>query len=79
MKQTFRKRFGIVMCAVLMVSMMTGCQRSSSEEKVSKQGFYFDTIIQITLYGTSDGSYIDECFKLAKKYEDLFSNTISTS
>lgn len=79
MKQTFRKRFGIVMCAVLMVSMMTGCQRSSSEEKVSKQGFYFDTIIQITLYGTSDGSYIDECFKLAKKYEDLFSNTIATS
>lgn len=45
------------------------------KQKVSSSGFYFDTIITITLYGTEDASYIDECFALASKYENLFSNT----
>jgi thiamine biosynthesis lipoprotein len=48
-------------------------------QKVSKSGFYFDTIITVTLYGTDDESYIDSCFSLAGEYENKFSNTIETS
>ena len=42
----------IVMISALAV-MLCGCQKSENK-KISKQGFYFDTIIQITLYGTED-------------------------
>lgn len=41
--------------------------------------FYFNTVITITLYGEENASYIDDCFKLASHYENLFSNTIADS
>jgi thiamine biosynthesis lipoprotein len=69
-------------CAVilgLLVSLLQGCGTNNTEKKVSKSGFYFDTIITITLYGTEDEAYIDSCFALAGEYEDKFSNTIETS
>lgn len=54
-----------------------GCGRS--KESVSKSDFYFNTVITITLYGEENASYIDDCFKLASHYENLFSNTIADS
>ncbi len=54
-----------------------GC--GSANQKVSRSGFYFDTIITITLYNTSNEGYIDKCFDLAAAYERKFSNTIATS
>ncbi len=54
-----------------------GCRRS--KEPVSKSDFYFNTVITITLYGEENASYIDDCFKLASHYENLFSNTIADS
>ncbi len=54
-----------------------GCARE--QEKVSKTGFYFDTVITITLYGTSDEHYLDDCFSLASEYEKKLSNTIADS
>lgn len=54
-----------------------GCGRS--KKPVSKSDFYFDTVITITLYGEENASYIDDCFKLASHYENLFSNTIADS
>jgi thiamine biosynthesis lipoprotein len=63
----------------LLASLLQGCATNDSEKKVSRSGFYFDTIITITLYGTEDEEYIDSCFALAGEYEDKFSNTIETS
>lgn len=57
--------------------LLAGC--GTGEKKVSRNGFYFDTIITITLYGTDDGSYIDDCFQLASAYEKKLSNTIEDS
>lgn len=62
---------------ILMTSLLSGCSRQ--ELTVSCSGFYFDTIITITLYGTNNEDYIDGCFALAKKYEDMFSNTVPDS
>lgn len=59
------------------INTLIGC--TPSQTSVSKSGFYFDTIITITLYGTRDTTYIDHCFDLAKEYENKFSNTITTS
>lgn len=67
----------IVMISALAV-MLCGCQKSENK-KISKQGFYFDTIIQITLYGTDDEQYINDCFDIAGKYEKMLSNTIDDS
>ena len=58
--------------------MLCGCQKSENK-KISKQGFYFDTIIQITLYGTDDEQYINDCFDIADRYEKMLSNTIDDS
>lgn len=52
---------------------LTGCTRNT--EPISQTGFYFDTVIQITLYDTEDVSVLDGCFDLAEKYEKLFSAT----
>ena len=67
----------IVIISALAV-MLCGCQKSENK-KISKQGFYFDTIIQITLYGTDDEQYINDCFDIAGRYEKMLSNTIDDS
>ena len=61
----------------LLCGLLSGC--SQETKKVSKEGFYFDTIITITLYGTTDEKYINDCFALASEYENKFSNTIKDS
>ena len=80
MRIKIKKITAMILLTVLSVTLLSGCSTSgTSDQKISKQGFYFDTIIQITLYGTSDEAYIDECFKMAKKYENMLSNTVDTS
>lgn len=66
-----------VLSAVLVLSLLCSCK--PEEKSVSKTGFYFDTIITITLYGTDNEKYIESCFSLASDYERKFSNTIADS
>lgn len=73
----FLRLFAFLLLCGMFVPSLQGCQ--AEEQKVSKTGFYFDTVINVTLYGTSDESYIDECFSLADRYEHLLSNTIEDS
>lgn len=72
------KKISVLMVIILIFSTLCGCS-SSKENKVSKSGFYFDTVITITLYNTNSDSYINDCFDLAQKYENMFSNTIDSS
>lgn len=58
---------------ILTSTILFGCTRNT--EPISRTGFYFDTVIQITLYDTEDASVLDGCFDLAEKYENLFSAT----
>lgn len=51
----------------------------SSNGPVSKTGFYFDTVITVTLYDSDQEPFLDECFSLAENYEKMFSATIDTS
>lgn len=71
------KRLQITILLLLVIFSFTGC--SFNKKSVSKSGFYFDTIITITLYGTNDSTYIDHCFEMASDYENKFSNTIASS
>lgn len=58
---------------MLIPTVLSGCARNI--EPISRTGFYFDTVIQITLYDTEDEAVLDGCFALAEKYENLFSAT----
>lgn len=59
---------------LLMASaVLNGCAKNI--QPISRTGFYFDTVIQITLYDTEDETILDGCFALAEKYENLFSAT----
>ena len=42
---------------------------------ITKEGYYFDTYITITVYNQKDSKYINDCFKLCEKYDVLFDRT----
>lgn len=63
----------LILFFALTPSLLIGCARNT--EPIFRTGFYFDTVIQITLYDTEDETILDGCFALAEKYENLFSAT----
>lgn len=66
-------RTTLISVLALTFALLTGCAKNI--EPISRTGFYFDTVIQITLYDTEDAAVLDGCFALAEKYENLFSAT----
>lgn len=58
--------------------LFTGCT-AASQEPISKTGFYFNTVITITLYDTKQEELLEDCFSLAGTYEKMFSATIDSS
>lgn len=76
-----------LLCALLSsVLLLTSCASSSTDqEPVTKQSYYFDTIVQLTIYDMHDMSHdnadaaINGAFKLCSSYEQLLSKTIEGS
>lgn len=75
-----KKRFcSIGLIAILiMTSTLLGCC-SPPKNTVTKSGFYFNTVISVTIYENGSEQILDDCFDLAAKYEGYFSNTIPDS
>ncbi len=73
----FRILLPLFLLPLCMCICMTGCARNT--EPVCQTGFYFDTVIQITLYDTQDTAIMDGCFALADTYEDMLSATVEGS
>lgn len=70
----------------LVMVLVTGCGANSSTEPVTKQSFYFDTVVQLSIYDmdgmTNDDAgrslanqTIDQAFSLCSDYENLLSKT----
>lgn len=72
------KRYPIIMI-LLLCQLLSGCSFSNNTNPITKSGFYFNTVISITLYDASKESLLEDCFKLAETYENYFSNTIPDS
>lgn len=53
-------------------------QPPAGAEPLSRTGFYFDTVVRVTLYGGRE-ELLDGCMALAERYEGLFSKSIPTS
>lgn len=70
-------KYLLCMVIVVLTFSFTGCTKS--REPISKSGFYFDTMIKITLYDASQEDLLEECFSLADTYEKYFSATLADS
>lgn len=55
---------------------LSGCSR---RQPIQQTGFYFDTVISITLYDPSKTEELNHCFELAQLYEQYFSTNIADS
>ena len=73
MKQLYRF---IVLCIVSVL--LCGCS-STTKDPLSKTGFYFDTVITITLYDSKNEELLNTCFDYCTEFENLVSRTITTS
>lgn len=56
----------------LMLPSLSACSQIDNTP-FSKTGFYFDTVITVTLYGNKNEDILDQCMEIAKRYEGLFS------
>ena len=53
-------------------------ERPDPNKKTSAVGFYFDTVVYLTLWGAPEG-LVDTIWAECKRYEDMLSKTIPTS
>ncbi|MCD7817676.1 MAG: FAD:protein FMN transferase [Lachnospiraceae bacterium] len=81
-KKELRNTFISKRIAILFLSfslLMQGIPAFAEEESLSETGFFLDTVISITIYGSSDSTIMDGCFTMLEEYEQLFSRTIEGS
>lgn len=80
MKKNDNSKKNLLFLTIILFSslLISGCTAASGEP-VSKTGFYFNTVITVTLYDTGQEELLEDCFTLADKYEKMFSATIDSS
>ncbi|MCR1839339.1 FAD:protein FMN transferase [Murimonas intestini] len=66
-----------ILLFLLICGTAVSCARPSSP--ISRTGFYFDTVITITLYDEGQESVLDDCFSLCGQEEALLSRTVKGS
>lgn len=60
----------------LLLCTLTACaSRPADTPVITRNGFFFNTFIQISIYDTADEAVLDGCMALADRYEKLFSAT----
>lgn len=69
--------YPILFLCILLILELSGCKDTASP--VTRTGFYFDTVVQITLYDDRKENLIDDCFKMAENFEKLVSKTVEGS
>ena len=72
------KKHILLLLSILTSVCLTACSTRPKSEKISITGIYFDTIIQIDVWG-ADSSTMEGCKELCQKYENLLSSQIDTS
>lgn len=63
---------------LLASTVLTGCSAPKTKESQTMTGTYFDTVVQIEVWG-ADSEMMDHCKELCENYEQLLSTTIETS
>ncbi|MBR4719218.1 MAG: FAD:protein FMN transferase [Lachnospiraceae bacterium] len=71
-----RKIIASFIAATLLIQ---ACSVNPGERSITRSGFFFDTLINITVYDTDDEHILDLCFDMCNKYEHLLSITVQDS
>lgn len=74
----FKKLYKTSLLAIGLALILSGCTPHSTEP-ITDSGFYFDTVIQITLYDQSQQYALDHCMEMAATFEQYFSDTAADS
>jgi len=77
MRGAWIKRMCLLVGCVFLTA-VSGCSTEKTPEKVSKTGFYLDTIITVSAYGT-DAAVVEGAVNLCGDYEKILSKTIAGS
>lgn len=67
---SFKKKFFTAVGIFFLCLPLSGC---GSRQPIQQTGFYFDTVISVTLYDPSKTEELNHCFALAQQYEQYFS------
>ncbi|MFR6332062.1 MAG: FAD:protein FMN transferase [Eisenbergiella sp.] len=78
MKHRIYRHKPVLFCLILLFLLsdvfLTGCSRRT--EPQTETGFYFNTVISITVYHPKDAAYLEDCFSLCDTYEKMLSRTV---
>ena len=55
---------------ILSLTVLAGCGAPFRQEPVSQTGFYFDTVITVTVYDHGSEELLAQCMDLAAHYEN---------
>jgi len=72
-------KLAITLVLFSLLNIVTGCEGKSSSDYIDRTSFYFDTVINIRIYDSSDESLLDDCMEIASKYDEMFSCENSSS
>ncbi|MEE3480358.1 MAG: FAD:protein FMN transferase [Lachnospiraceae bacterium] len=76
-KFALKKALSFLLLPCLLLPLLTSCGLAKNTP-IQKTGFFFDTVITVTLYGgdtRENEALLSGCMDLAEKYENLFSDT----
>lgn len=71
------KKIPLFMTLAALACFLSGCGKHT--EPLTKTGFYFDTVIQVTIYDAGKKDCLDGCMELAKTYEQMLSPSVEGS
>ncbi|MBO7710513.1 MAG: FAD:protein FMN transferase [Lachnospiraceae bacterium] len=75
-KKAVTGRITLLSAAVLaMTLLLSGQTMAGVSPMAERTGFFFDTVITISLYDTGDEAILDECFEKMAWYESILSRT----
>ena len=72
-----RKYLPAILLTAAVSFLLQGCSRPV--QPLSRTGFYFDTVITLTVYDEKDTAAMENCFSLCEKYENMLSRTVEGS
>lgn len=73
-----KKILQLALSLMLCLTLLCGCASAADPAKTTGVGFYFDTVVTVTLYGAPDG-LMEEIWACCDRYEKLLSKTVAES
>ncbi|MBA4700013.1 MAG: FAD:protein FMN transferase [Ruminococcus sp.] len=71
--------FLISLLTVILIFTLSACSKPPLEDPIKTTGIYFDTVISIEIWGSTDETILEHCEDICAQYEQLLSRTIDTS